>query len=119
EYSAIRVALLDLGGARVRCGRGLLVLVVLLLRLGRRESHLSLPLLRGRAVTRLLLLGGLGCLLLRPQRLRRRRRGLRLGILRRAGLRLLARPQPLTLDHGVGDDTAHQVGGADGVVVAA
>ena len=72
----------------------------------------------GGGVTRLLLLGGLGRLLLGRERPRGRRRRLRLGALRRTGLRLLARPQPLTLDDGVGDDAAHQVGGADGVVVA-
>src|SRR4051812_195650 len=135
EYSAIRVALLDLGGARVAAGRGLgggdgacrggrglgpgcSGGSRLGGALGGREARLALALLRGGGVTRLLLLGGLGRLLLGREPLRRGRR--RLGGppgVRSTGLRLLARAQPLPLDDRVGHDAAHQVGRPNGVVV--
>ena len=133
EYSAIRVALLDLGGARVgRRGLGL----------GRPDSGSGAVSAPVAVRLRPLPWPRAGGLHARAAGRRRRRApsaaprpwppappgvsclgcggaGLAaFAAVGRAGLGLLARPQPLTLDDRVGDDAAHQVGGADGVVVA-
>src|SRR5215213_5262196 len=127
EYSAIPV-LLERGGARGGGGDGLGDRLAGGLsgglrgrlggcRLGLGELRLAFALGRRGGVARLLLLGGLRRLLLRAEGLRRRGRGLGGSIRLRAGLRLLARPQPLTLDDRVGEDAAHEVGRTDRVVV--
>src|SRR5215213_3875589 len=127
EYSAIPV-LLERGGARGGGGdrlagglsgglagglRGRLGGC----RLGLGKLRLAFALGRRGGVARLLLLGGLRRLLLRAEDLGRRGRGLGGSIRLGAGLRLLARPEPLTLDDRVGEDAAHEVGGTDRVVV--
>src|SRR5215207_175819 len=124
EYSAIRTllnvgALLDLGGAQVCCGLGRSRLGLGVGRLGLGELRFALALRGRRGVAGLLLRRRLRRLLLGREDLRRRGRRLRGGgIGLDARLGLLARPEPLALDHRVGHDAAHQVGGADGVVVA-